>query len=1297
MFGSLLLVAHQADVSFGNVNIVPLSGPNDPPEAGDVAANAKFNGTTYGIDILFNDLDGDGTINPASVNIVSPPSDGTIVSIDPATGFVEYLHGGSANPTDTFTYTVEDNDGAPSNEATVTLTIVPNELPVAVDDAASVKLGMAVDIPVALNDSDSDGFLNFGSVAIDPPPLNGTITAINLSTGEVTYNQDLAPATADSFYYTIDDEDGGTSNIAKVVISLAPNIPPVAVPDAAIVKTGLSVDIDVPANDTDSDGTLDLTSVVIMDAPLHGTIAAINATTGEVTYDQDLGFAVADSFTYTIKDNDGATSNTATVVVTINLNVPPVAYDDDAFVAFSDAQAIDVLANDTDGDGFIDPTTVALGNPPGNGFTSIDPGTGIITYTHTAPTAEPDSFTYTVKDDSGDESNEAMVRVTVGAEPPEDFFSDDFNSCSLDPMWNFIDPQGDALDPTIVGAFTGDAQVAISVPGGSTHQPFNGVLGAPYILQAAQDKDFTLDVKFSSPLPDLAYALQGVLIKEDDLNWLRFDYYSNGNGQVKLYATTPPSGGGEFDGVVAIPGDSPLYMRIQRTGDSWDLDYSLDGTIWIDATTFNYPMVVTGVGLFAGNAGGSSAPPFTALVDYFSNSVDPIVEPDDMDQNELFVTVSGLGSVGKSPDQAVYTCGDPVQLTATADLDWVFTGWSGDLSGSDNPATIIMDRPRHVTANFAPTSGTVVLANTSGVPGISTGIPCATAVPIDILRDSADDIRGFTVTFGLTDLVLCDGESSIIESDYLNSVSETSFNIIDNLDGTYDVEAAILGVPCGATALTGTLFTLDVTNTIANGIGTIDILDVTLRDCANADIPSAAGGSADIIIDTTPPTGVTNLAFSKVMIDNAPGNVTAVDINWTDSVDGDATNVSVFRKGFGSYPEYDDGGGSAPVLPADPIAEGWELVAIVPTGLEATTDLTATRDYWYFCAQASDALGNQSTAIMTTGVLNYLLGDVSDGGVPILDGDNKVLTDDLTLLGAHYGTQDGDAMYLNNLDIGPTDDMSVDGLPTTDNVIEFEDLMLFSINYGTDVAASSQILAASSVPAPAPYNLLALHLPDIPVIGQTFEANLVLAGDGQIQGLKIPLTWDANVVEPIAIQGGQLLTEQGGSSLVLSATPGVVDVCLAGVRESGISGTGQIASVTFRVLAAGNTLLQIADVDARDKTNSYVSVTTTGATPVGDGGNLPTVSALHDNYPNPFNPMTTIAFDLAVSGRVRIDIYSVDGRRIRTLVNDSYAAGRHSEVWNGRDQSGRSVASGTYFYTMEGPRIKQTRRMLLIK
>jgi hypothetical protein len=159
----------------------------------------------------------------------------------------------------------------------------------------------------------------------------------------------------------------------------------------------------------------------------------------------------------------------------------------------------------------------------------------------------------------------------------------------------------------------------------------------------------------------------------------------------------------------------------------------------------------------------------------------------------------------------------------------------------------------------------------------------------------------------------------------------------------------------------------------------------------------------------------------------------------------------------------------------------------------------------------------------------------------------------------------------------------------------------------------------------------------------------------------------------------------------------VVDVCLGGIRDYGICGVGTLATVTFRVLAQGNTLLQLAEIEARDQSNQPVPVIPTAATPVGEGGDLPVASALHPNYPNPFNPMTTIAFDLATPGQVRIDIFGLDGRRIRTLVEGAFGAGRHVQVWDGRDQAGRSVASGTYLFTMVGPDIKQTRRMLLVK
>ena len=112
----------------------------------------------------------------------------------------------------------------------------------------------------------------------------------------------------------------------------------------------------------------------------------------------------------------------------------------------------------------------------------------------------------------------------------------------------------------------------------------------------------------------------------------------------------------------------------------------------------------------------------------------------------------------------------------------------------------------------------------------------------------------------------------------LSSVSATTFTPTDNGNGTYDVDVALTGTPCGATAQFGTLFTLDVAPLIANGTGTIDILDVQLRDCEGSPVAAAAGGPSDIAIDTIVPAGVTNLVFNQVVTGNPAGNVTEVEI-----------------------------------------------------------------------------------------------------------------------------------------------------------------------------------------------------------------------------------------------------------------------------------------------------------------------------------------------------------------------------------------------------------------------------------
>jgi hypothetical protein len=152
------------------------------------------------------------------------------------------------------------------------------------------------------------------------------------------------------------------------------NAPPTARNDAASVVRGESVTVDVLANDSDPDGSLDASSVAVVDRPTNGSVV-VNTTTGEVTYTNDGSSATRDSFTYTVIDDDGAVSNEAAVAIDVtDQGLDPTdpdgdgLYEDvngDGSVNAGDAQALfanlndpavqsDVDAFDFNGDGSID-------------------------------------------------------------------------------------------------------------------------------------------------------------------------------------------------------------------------------------------------------------------------------------------------------------------------------------------------------------------------------------------------------------------------------------------------------------------------------------------------------------------------------------------------------------------------------------------------------------------------------------------------------------------------------------------------------------------------------------------------------------------------------------------------------------------------------------------------------------------------------------------------------------------------------------------------------------------------------
>ncbi|OPX28177.1 MAG: hypothetical protein B1H06_03705 [Candidatus Cloacimonas sp. 4484_143] len=95
---------------------------------------------------------------------------------------------------------------------------------------------------------------------------------------------------------------------------------------------------------------------------------------------------------------------------------------------------------------------------------------------------------------------------------------------------------------------------------------------------------------------------------------------------------------------------------------------------------------------------------------------------------------------------------------------------------------------------------------------------------------------------------------------------------------------------------------------------------------------------------------------------------------------------------------------------------------------------------------------------------------------------------------------------------------------------------------------------------------------------------------------------------------------------------------------------------------------------------------------------IPDITKLHGNYPNPFNPKTTITFSVAqTSSFVNLEIFNIKGQRVKQLVNEVLPAGKHSAVWNGKDDEQKNVSSGIYFYKLKTTNFEKINKMILLK
>jgi len=359
------------------------------------------------------------------------------------------------------------------------------------------------------------------------------------------------------------------------------------------------------------------------------------------------------------------------------------------------------------------------------------------------------------------------------------------------------------------------------------------------------------------------------------------------------------------------------------------------------------------------------------------------------------------------------------------------------------------------------------------------------------------------------------------------------------------------------------------------------------------------------------------------------------------------------------------------------------MVGKVAPGVSSFIDQTALNGMHYDYSVVPYDDDNLATSELSSTALSVRnIAFDSEGGLVqgLYGADNQVGFDDFFIFADHFGQVGGAIGFDPAFDLAP------------DNQINFFDFFVFADNFGrVAVGASKVVPLAAGLNDNARIDLATELLPSV---GEEMVVNISLADFTELKGYGFTVNFDPTTFEFVRVEG---LDARFGSEEI--AQPQVIN---DGEGQLSVVGYGQTLSdgelmldlVLRPIMETENGLIEVSRGELADASLAFNQIASLGAIAV---ETRPEEFALQNNYPNPFNPSTTIKYQLPDAVDVRLEIYNVVGQVVRTLIGEQQNAGRYEYQWDATNNNGQSLSSGIYFYRLQAGEFQEVKKMLLMK